>query len=702
VLHNQKVQLRGVPAEEDLLQSEDPLVINDVASAEQLREVRELLLRFDIKSLCIVKVKIHGNIIGSFSFDSIGRKREFTTRDIALCKSFAELASSRIEQIAQDEWLNAFHHATAALNVEKEAAPLLKAIIKHAEILFKAEIVGLYLRHPDASRKDSLHMVASSTEELIGRTLKKGEGMAWQLIMSSEPYMCTSDYQNYEHKADTFEGKFGSVLEVPLLRQHERIGVLYLSDIRGRSFTSVDAIHLQQYADSAFSAIEHCNLIARMRDLSIASAKMSSSADSMTLSAKLTEIARNATIILNAEMCGVFFLDENENDSKTLVLKASFGHADDSPNIGRWFEIKDEPRSGLTGALAARFIASHANRAAEKTHGKDERPVIDLCGKDLLTDPAVKGGEKDATPGGRCHSLLAVPLIQKHNGTEEILGMLRISNKKWIDGKPGNSVCFSEEDKLLLRIFTETAVVSVESATLAEKSQYLLKALANKNYQYLESLDQREEHGENLKVLAFYDVKAVTVSNHQDKLVHRLKEELVHKLREEIEQFEKTVSGILATQEFSPDDSQERNRVFISYSHKDKKFVEELLKHLKPLERAGRVSAWSDKQIQPGAKWSDEIKEAIVATRVAVMMVTADFLASDFIHEHELGPLLKIADVGGAQILWIPVRHCSYKDTPLKNYQAVISPDKPLAEMKAERDHAWVRICDEIKTAANK
>jgi hypothetical protein len=307
---------------------------------------------------------------------------------------------------------------------------------------------------------------------------------------------------------------------------------------------------------------------------------------------------------------------------------------------------------------------------------KDERPVIDLCGRDLLTDPAVRGGEKDATPGGTCHSIVAVPLIQKRKGTEEVTGILRVSNKKGVDGRPGNTVCFSEEDKLVLRVFTETAVVSVESATLAEKSQRLLKALADKNYRYLKSLDQREENEENLKELAFYNIKAGIVTHHEDKLVHKLTDELVHRLREEIEQFEKTFRRILAAQEFSLDDSRKKDRVFISYSHKDKKFVEELLTHLKPLERAGRVSAWSDKQIQPGAKWLDEIRESLAASRVSVMMVTADFLASDFIYEFELGPLLKIAETGGAQILWIPVRACSYKESPLKNYQAVIPPEK--------------------------
>jgi internalin A len=144
-----------------------------------------------------------------------------------------------------------------------------------------------------------------------------------------------------------------------------------------------------------------------------------------------------------------------------------------------------------------------------------------------------------------------------------------------------------------------------------------------------------------------------------------------------------------------------RDKIFISYSHKDKKFLEELLTHLKPLERAGRVLTWSDKQIQAGAKWFDQIKTAVDETRVAVMLVTKDFLASDFIDQYELGPLLKEAENGGVRILWVPVRACAYAETSLKKYQAVIPPEKPLAEMKAERDKAWVKVCEEIKKAVN-
>jgi hypothetical protein len=141
-----------------------------------------------------------------------------------------------------------------------------------------------------------------------------------------------------------------------------------------------------------------------------------------------------------------------------------------------------------------------------------------------------------------------------------------------------------------------------------------------------------------------------------------------------------------------------RGQVFISYSHQDNRFLDDLLTQLKPYLRRGTVTAWSDKQIEPGSAWFDKIKAALAKTSVAVMLVSPDFLASDFIEEHELGPLLKEAAAGGVKILWVLIRDCSWRETPLKAYQSVLPPEKPLAGMsKAKRDTAWRRICETIK-----
>lgn len=143
-----------------------------------------------------------------------------------------------------------------------------------------------------------------------------------------------------------------------------------------------------------------------------------------------------------------------------------------------------------------------------------------------------------------------------------------------------------------------------------------------------------------------------------------------------------------------------RDQVFISYSHRDVRLLEELLGHLKPYMRSETITPWSDQRIAAGARWRGEILQALERAKVAVLLVSPDFLASDFIHSHELGPLLRKAEAGGVRILWVQLRASSFEETPLKEYQATVPPEKPLAEMsKARRDKAWVRLCREIKKA---
>jgi hypothetical protein len=141
-----------------------------------------------------------------------------------------------------------------------------------------------------------------------------------------------------------------------------------------------------------------------------------------------------------------------------------------------------------------------------------------------------------------------------------------------------------------------------------------------------------------------------------------------------------------------------RDQVSISYSREDDTWRVDLETHLKPYIRNGSITPWSDQQIRPGSKWEPVINATLTNTRVAVLLVSPDFFNSDFIHENELGPLLKRAEEGGAKILWIPIRHSAYKQTPLKNYQALGNPDKPLAAIpRAKRDKVWVDICEKIQ-----
>jgi hypothetical protein len=122
---------------------------------------------------------------------------------------------------------------------------------------------------------------------------------------------------------------------------------------------------------------------------------------------------------------------------------------------------------------------------------------------------------------------------------------------------------------------------------------------------------------------------------------------------------------------------------------------------LKPMMRNDTIWVWDDTKIQAGAKWRDEVEKALARANVAVLMVSANFLASDFIAKHELPPLLNAAEQEGLKIIWVPVGYCLYGETEIEQYQAVHNPAQPLGSLKgAKLDEALAKICREIKAAS--
>jgi TIR domain len=124
-----------------------------------------------------------------------------------------------------------------------------------------------------------------------------------------------------------------------------------------------------------------------------------------------------------------------------------------------------------------------------------------------------------------------------------------------------------------------------------------------------------------------------------------------------------------------------RDLVFLSYSHLDDVWLQKLLPHLRPFER-DRLKTFVDTRIRTGADWRREIEEALSRTKVAVLLVSSDFLASDFIAKNELPPILDAARQGGAVIHWVLVRDCNYQTTEIVKYQAAHDPSKPLARLR--------------------
>jgi internalin A len=142
------------------------------------------------------------------------------------------------------------------------------------------------------------------------------------------------------------------------------------------------------------------------------------------------------------------------------------------------------------------------------------------------------------------------------------------------------------------------------------------------------------------------------------------------------------------------------NNVFISYSHKDSRWLDRLKVHLKPYERLGEVISWDDNKIKAGEKWREEIKLALERARVAVLLVSSDFLASDFIAKNELPPLLTAAERGGVKIVWVALGASAVGRTPINDYHCANEPKKTLDSLsRPEQNSVLAKICDKIAGA---
>jgi len=144
----------------------------------------------------------------------------------------------------------------------------------------------------------------------------------------------------------------------------------------------------------------------------------------------------------------------------------------------------------------------------------------------------------------------------------------------------------------------------------------------------------------------------------------------------------------------------ERDQLFISYSHVDREWVKRLQTMIRPLVRSHGLRLWDDSQIQPGDKWREEIETALAGAKVALLLVSSDFLASEFVTNSELPQLLAAAEEEGLRILWVPVRPSLVRRTPIGAYQALGDPGRPLARMDpVEQEEALVEIALAIEKA---
>lgn len=139
-----------------------------------------------------------------------------------------------------------------------------------------------------------------------------------------------------------------------------------------------------------------------------------------------------------------------------------------------------------------------------------------------------------------------------------------------------------------------------------------------------------------------------------------------------------------------------RNQIFISYSHEDGKWRDELRKHLAPLRNTALLE-WDDTKIPWGEDWREEIEQALAATRIAVLLVTPTYLSSDFINTTELPLIFAARKRGDLQVVPIAIRHSVVEGTALAELQFANDLAAPLSTFKDnERDRMLSELCLKI------
>lgn len=140
-----------------------------------------------------------------------------------------------------------------------------------------------------------------------------------------------------------------------------------------------------------------------------------------------------------------------------------------------------------------------------------------------------------------------------------------------------------------------------------------------------------------------------------------------------------------------------RNKVFVSYSQVDVPWLEQLKRHFRPF--ANKIDFWEDSRIQIGTNVITQINQSLEEAKVAILLLSADYFASDALMNDQLFPLLDRAEEDGATILSVVVKPCLLELYPsLQRYQLANSPNNTIIQMdEATRELTWMTL---VKTVS--
>jgi len=141
-------------------------------------------------------------------------------------------------------------------------------------------------------------------------------------------------------------------------------------------------------------------------------------------------------------------------------------------------------------------------------------------------------------------------------------------------------------------------------------------------------------------------------------------------------------------------------RVFISYAPHDREYMQELLMHLKILERQQVVDVWSDQLISLGESRDEIVGQMLQEANVILLLISSDYLALDDLYEREMQPALKRYEAGQAVVIPVLLRSVDWHNTSLAPLEMLPPGAVPVAAWR-NRDEAWVDVTRNIRRVIN-
>lgn len=136
-------------------------------------------------------------------------------------------------------------------------------------------------------------------------------------------------------------------------------------------------------------------------------------------------------------------------------------------------------------------------------------------------------------------------------------------------------------------------------------------------------------------------------------------------------------------------------QVFIIYAREDEPFRAELKAQLLPMERAGLLRVWTDRELVAGKYWEPAIRNQLQKADIILLLVSSSYFQSDYIHDVEIKEALGRHARGEAHVIPIIVRPCDWESDPAIRLLQVLPTDGiPVNDIRYwhTREAAWVDV----------